>query len=283
MMSGAAGTTKPRLAKRPGMVLIAILAAALSMSATGCEMLSGDFVLKETVNSTDDSETPDVDAALASDAARGTGDAAETNPDATSDPASCAPFPDYRCNGSMLQACRLDGSGARTYSDEQDCEQPERCDPTGGTCLTCSPGAYRCEAEQLYQCQGSDWEPVADCAESGERCDADLGACAECLLNDTRCDAEESNILNKCSVGPEGRRWIDNDCGSLPCRTRDNGAAYCQTCEQEGVSRCLENTGGRASTSFLTCTPDLEWDTTGCGQGAVCESIDGNRAQCVLQ
>jgi len=77
---------------------------------------------------------------------------------------------------SLLTSCRFDPA----YRD-----YPEPAD------AACSPGAVRCDGDQLETCSGDagapSWETTTDCHAQGQVCATALGACAACNPGATRC------------------------------------------------------------------------------------------------
>lgn len=135
---------------------------------------------------------------------------------ASCEPPTCAPG-SQRCVQGNLERCDALGCAFETVSS---------CGvgcPPGESCLTCQPGARRCDAKGVHEercsSDGTSWMPTA-CPYG---CDATLGRCRACIPKQLRCSAD-GTILQRCA--DDGQSFSDEPCAD-GCTSSD-GAARCR-------------------------------------------------------
>jgi hypothetical protein len=165
--------------------------------------------------------------------------ASQCDPGSGCHPAVCK-VTDYRCNGTALERCNIDGTD---WIGVHSCETPELCDVAAKRCdrPLCSPGDTRCGIDgKLERCSPgrNGWDTVGDC-----RAAAQLPA-----------GATPEQVSGTCDLSGGGRCVSPPSCpaGALRCngqyleRCQDNAwrpQQWCATsalCDASGTGSCRE-------------------------------------------
>jgi hypothetical protein len=84
---------------------------------------------------------------------------------------------DFRCNGALLETCKDDRSGWRTFKE---CASPEQCNLPARDCRPCNLGDAQCSGDDgrtLLECdQNHNWLPNPQVCATKEVCEASIAA-----------------------------------------------------------------------------------------------------------
>lgn len=158
---------------------------------------------------------------------------------------NCDEDGELRCTpDGMLQTC---SSGM--FEDTDDCGNEGRCSASRGLCLDCAPGTFRCQQDQLEQCdlEGVAFHAVATCA-GADACVADglRGGCQVCEVDALMC----SGFLPIDMTDGEGDHSLHPTSDVLSCVGDGTEVAVIDTCQLE-QSFCEAENG-----SCLACEPE---------------------------
>lgn len=208
---------------------------------------------------------------------------------------------DFRCDGSMRQAC---SSGRAAWDSVEDCGSADLCfvsdDGNSSACLACpAAGEARCFAEEdgveaLLTCAPDRlaWLNRRNCTSNlstasgtpaseipGTHCiEVENGNdyCAVCAAGETRCSGTgPGSILRQCNAAQDGLSDVRNcENGCVNSGLND----FCSDCARGTEKRC-----NAAGTGVVTCDADGGWPAdstaTACGSATpVC--VGGECKQC---
>lgn len=197
----------------------------------------------------------------------------------------------YRCQGARLERCRDNRTG---FEPVTTCESAGMCDPSAGTCRTCSVGEFACSDGELRTCSGdAAWSNATQC-ETAALCrvnpDRGGGTCdpPQCETGSFLC---EGGWLLACA--PTRDRWnLVEYCGAdAICDAATAAAAvekkerpHCvPTCGDDcppgacrpGATRC-----SRDLPAVELCASDGQWIIReACATDALCDGVNGRCLQ----
>ena len=183
--------------------------------------------------------------------------------DAASTASVCEPAGAFRCNPeqpAVLEVC--DPETVLGWTEYLRCAAPQLCDADRGECLSCEPGASRCDGWRLQRCDatGSHWELQAEC-HTEDHCNSTEERCLHCLGGQGFC--ADANFVS-CNANQDGLEAITCESADL-CNVASMGCRQCfpdeYQCSGNDLMRCdEEHTWQRqdtCETEFL-CSKTLE-------------------------
>ena len=208
-----------------------------------------------------------------------------------------------RCNGNVLQTCKVDADDCRYWEDTENCQDSGRTcveDSGGASCTqdcsnACTPGTARCRGFYLERCQEGQpcpvWKPEQDCTQTLEYCEDRDGnpRCTSCEPPDqgcppgNKCTMTTAKVFACFDAGPQGP---GDDCSSQACQagliciTYDGSDyrcwQYCQSsddCPGEDT-HCIWP-WPETTEVWGICRPGCDpVKQTGCGQDEACIYMD---------
>ena len=174
--------------------------------------------------------------------------------------------------------CRVQDKGYQVYECKEGawvsigssyyCNSQYTCDADLGRCTQCYGSEYTCHGSNLMQCSNYSWTTKMECG-TGKHCDASKPGC----VDDAVCTSGYTCVGQELKECQSGQWELKETCGdAYTCNSTDGKCDLKPVCSGS-VTECDGNT-------LKTCNASGQWDTTPCGDSAVCVT-SGSSSSCV--